>query len=248
MSKVIYDFTGERFVVTGASSGIGRQIAHELAESGAEVLAIGRNLERLEALRTEFPKNIFTASLDVCDFEALEKTIAEFVASHGKLDGGVHAAGIGDLTPVRSYDKEKARQIMDTSFWAGMDLLQLITKAKFGNEGTSTVMFSSVSALTCEKGQFAYSSAKSAVNIAVRCAAKELAHKKHRVNSVLPGWVITHMTQQDCMFNDSDMILSKHLLGAGKPEYVSKLVLFLLSDASCWITGSNIVIDGGYSA
>ena len=248
MSKAVYDFTGERFVVTGASSGIGRQIAKELAESRAEVLAIGRNLERLEALRSERPERIFTASLDVCDSEALEESIASFAASRGKFDGGVHAAGIGALTPVRSYDRDKAREIMNISFWAGMDLLQLITRAKYGNAGTSTVMLSSAGALTCEKGQFAYASAKSAVNTAIRCAAKEISAKKHRVNSILPGWVITHMTQEDYLYNDADMILSRHLLGAGKPEYISKLVLFLLSDDSCWITGSNIVIDGGFSA
>lgn len=248
MSKVTYDFSGENYAVTGASSGIGRQVALELAESGANVLAIGRNVERLDGLKAECPGRIFPVSLDVCDSSALEGAIAGFVESYGKLSGGVHAAGIGDLTPIRSYDKDKARAIMNVSFWAGVDFIQIVTKAKYGKAGTSTVLFSSAGALSSEKGQFAYSSAKSAINTAVRCAAKELSAKKHRVNSILPGWVITPMTQIDYMYNDSEMILSKHLLGAGKPEYISKMVLFLLSDASCWITGSNIVVDGGYSA
>ena len=102
MSKVIYDFTGERYAVTGASSGIGRQVALDLANAGACVLGLGRNIERLESLRSENPSRIFTASLDVCDTHALEGAIADFVRAHGKLHGGVHAAGVDALTPLRN--------------------------------------------------------------------------------------------------------------------------------------------------
>lgn len=102
MSKVIYDFTGERYAVTGASSGIGRQVALDLANAGAYVLGLGRNVERLESLRSENPSRIFTASVDVCDTPALEGAIADFVRAHGKLHGGVHAAGVDSLTPLRN--------------------------------------------------------------------------------------------------------------------------------------------------
>lgn len=248
MSKVTYDFSGENYAVTGASSGIGRQIALELAESGANVLAIGRNVERLDGLKAECPGRIFPASLDVCDASALEGAVAGFVDVHGKLSGGVHAAGIGDLTPIRSYDKDKARAIMNVSFWAGVDFIQIVAKAKYGKAGTSTVLFSSVASITHEKGQFAYSAAKSAVDTAVRSIAKEVHTKHHRVNSIISGWVTSPMTEEFYANYDTDVMLKKHLLGAGKPEYISKMVLFLLSDASCWITGSNIVVDGGYSA
>ena len=247
MSRVIYDFTGDNFVVTGASSGIGQQIARELADSGACVLAIGRNSERLEALKAESPEHIFSASLDVCDSEALEKAIADFVAEHGKLSGGVHAAGISDITPLRSYDHDRAHEIMNVSFWAGIDLLRLITKAKYSNPGTSTVLFSSEYSLHPAKGMFAYAAAKSAVNTAVKCAAKEICAKKHRVNSVLPGWVETGMTGAFEASPEIEAVRARHLLGTGRPENVSGLVLFLLSSASSWITGSNIVIDGGSS-
>ena len=247
MSKVAYDFTGENFVVTGASSGIGRQVARELAESGACVLAVGRSPERLEALKSETPSRIFTASLDVCDSESLEQAIAGFVAEHGKLNGGVHAAGISDITPLRNFDRGRAHEIMDVSFWAGIDLLRLITRVKYSNPGTSTVLFSSHYTISPGRGMFAYTAAKSAVNTAVKCAAKEICAKRHRVNSVLPGWVETSMTES---FESSPVIealKATHLLGTGKPEDVSGLVLFLLSSASSWITGSNIVIDGGSS-
>lgn len=245
MSKVTYDFSGDNIVVTGASSGIGRQIALELAQSGACVLAAARNVERLEALKSEYPANIFTVSLDVCDREALEGAIASFVIEHGKLKGAVHAAGISAVTPLRGWDRELAAKIMDTSFWAGMSLLAIVTKAKYANPGTSTVLFSSEYAVSPAKGMFAYAAAKSAVNTAVKCAAKEICAKKHRVNSVLPAWIATEMTKEFENTEEIQRVISRQLLGAGKPEYVSKVVLFLLSDASNWITGSNIAVDGG---
>ena len=106
MGTIRYDFGGERYAVTGASSGIGRQIAVDLAKCGAEVLAIARNTERLESLRSECPERIFTASLDVCDSNSLEAAIFGFVESHGKLDGGVHSAGIDFLTPLRNSTRD----------------------------------------------------------------------------------------------------------------------------------------------
>lgn len=248
MSRVIYDFTGERYVVTGASSGMGRQVAMELAENGADVLALGRNEERLSALRAEKTEHIVIASLDVCDSDAMEEAVAAFVASRGKLNGGVHAAGVSDMTPLRGYDRETAQRVMDINFWAGMDLLQLVTRAKYGEAGTSTVLFSSTYAVSPAKGMFTYAATKAAVNTALRAAAKEICAKGHRVNSVLPGWVKTPMTEEAGQSRDISDVVSRHLLGSGKTQDVSGVVLFLLSDAARWITGTNVVVDGGYLA
>ena len=106
MSKVTFDFTDERYVVTGATSGMGRQVALELAAAGAKVLAIGRNADRLQEIKESYPNNIYPAQLDVCDSAALEEAIKVFVAEHGKLNGGVHAAGIYEITPIKNYDVE----------------------------------------------------------------------------------------------------------------------------------------------
>ena len=131
MSRVVFDFTGENFVVTGASSGMGRQVAVELATAGANVLAIARNEARLQELQAQYPANISVAALDVCDSEKMENAIKDFVKEHGKLHGGVHAAGITDITPLKSYDKDKAHKIMDVNFWAGAIFLQYATKREF---------------------------------------------------------------------------------------------------------------------
>jgi NAD(P)-dependent dehydrogenase (short-subunit alcohol dehydrogenase family) len=249
MNRVTYDFTGNRYVVTGASSGMGRQVTLDLAEAGAVVLAIGRNAERLEELKSHNSSQIITSSLNVCDKNALEVSISNFVTNYGKLNGSVHAAGIIDITPLRVYDDERARIMMDTTFWAGINLVQLAVKAKYGERGSSHVLFSSVDAIAATKSKFAYAAAKAAVNSAVRSIAKEIASKQQRINSILPGWVSTPMTAfLEAKVGESDSFVTDELLGAGKPEDVSGAVLFLLSDKARWITGTNLVVDGGYLA
>lgn len=245
MNKIIFDFTGERYAVTGASSGLGRQIAIDLANAGAEVLAIARNVERLDEVRSHQPERIVTASVDVCDPEALEIAIKNFVGAHGKLNGGVHAAGITGYTSLKNFDRDFAHKIMQTSFWAAVDFTRLITKTKYAAGGSSIVLFSSVAAELNEKAKFAYSASKSAVNNFVKTAAKEICAKGHRINSVLPGWISTPMTNAVDYLVDVDNEKSKFLLGEGTPNDVSATVLFLLSDGGRWITGTNIAVDGG---
>lgn len=248
MSKVTFDFTDENYVVTGATSGMGREVALELAAAGAKVLAIGRNAENLNQVKEAFPDNIYPVQLDVCDSVALEEAIKAFTIEHGKLLGAVHAAGISEITPIKNYDKLLTKQIMDVSFWAGMDLLRLVTKVKYGENGSSTVFFSSVCAYSHEKGMFAYSATKSAVDSAIRSVAKEICIKRHRVNSVIPGWVKTPMTEHAGELANTGEFFDKHLLGAGHATDVIGMVLFLLSDRARWITGSTVVVDGGYLA
>lgn len=247
MGQVSYDFTGERFVVTGASSGMGKTVAEELASSGAIVLAIARRKELLIKMEEAFPGHIVPGVLDVCDSKALSNTISSFVSSYGKLSGAVHAAGIFSSTPLRAYDELEARKVMDISFWAGIRLMQIVNKKKNAEEGCSSVLFSSVAATIGEKSNFAYSSAKIAMQAAVRSIAKEIYPRKNRINTVSPGWVHTEMTRYE---EENTQVSSKfydwHLLGIGEPKDVSGMVLFLLSDRARWITGTDIAVDGGY--
>lgn len=248
MSEVRFDFTGECYVVTGASSGMGRLVAAELAAAGAQVLAIARTAVRLEEL-AQASERISIAALDVTDGAALEAAVAEFVGAHGKLSGAVHAAGINSFTPLKSYDSTTAHRIMDTSLWAGVELTRLTTRAKYGKAGTSTVLFSSVCACSGEKGMFAYAAAKAGINGMVGSLAKEIAAKGHRINSILPGWVDSSvMTDTIGGMIDQTDLKKRHLLGIAQPSDVTGMVLFLLSDRARWITGSSVVVDGGYLA
>lgn len=247
MGKVSFDFADERFVVTGASSGMGRQIASELAGAGATVLAIARRSERLEILEKNYRGRIIPGVLDVCDCEKLSACISSFVGSHGKLHGAVHAAGIFTNTPLRTYDEMAARKVMDISFWSGIRLMQLVNKKKNSEEGCSSVIFSSVAAVIGEKSNFAYSAAKIALQAAVRSIAKEIYTRKNRINTISPGWVHTEMTKhEEEQSITPPKFLDRHLLGLGEPNDVSGMVLFLLSDRARWITGEDFVVDGGY--
>lgn len=248
MSQVTFDFTGCRFAVTGASSGMGCALAKELAAAGADVLAIARRKEKLRELQDDFPDRITIAPVDVCDKEKISEVVRSFVQVKGKLHGGVYAAGIVGITPLKQYDGEMARKIMDVSFWAGVDFLQICTKVAVSEKGASFVLFSSIDAVAGWKGKFAYSSAKMAINSAVKSIAKEIARRNQRVNSILPGWVQTDMTKEAEAFTDMVPIMERELLGVGRPEDVTGQVMFLLSDRATWITGTNVVVDGGYLA
>lgn len=247
MSKVQFDFTGENFVVTGAGSGMGRQITIELAQAGAKVLALDLSEKAIVGLSKQY-STVTGVVVNVCDYSAVEQAVSDFVKTNGKLNGGVHAAGIMGLTPLRMYDEIFAKKIMDISFWAGVKFIQFCTKKKNVNDRASFVCFSSAGAHEAAKGMFAYAASKGALTIAMKSFVKELYPRNVRINTISPGWVTTPLTNNSLQSDNDREIVSKHLLGIGNPGDVSAFVLFLLSDGAGWITGSDYIIDGGYLA
>ena len=252
--NVTFDFSRKNFVVVGASSGIGRQVALELSQSGANVLAVGRNLERLDALRANSPVNlikhpprIFVEQLDVTKTTADEwsSVLENFTRSVGKINGGVYTAGIWGLTPLNAFDTELARKIFETSFWGAVNFVQATSRKRFADENSSFVVMSSVAADFAGKSLFAYSAAKAAIQAAVKSFAAELARGKHRINSIAPALVQTEMMQNE-MYVEDEKIISRHLLGLSSPFDVAGMILFLLSERAARITGQNFFVDGGY--
>ena len=254
--SVTFDFKGKNFVVVGASSGIGRQTALELSNSGANVLAIGRNLERLAELKrnspvslVKRPPKIFTEQLDVLTATAEDwvEVLSNFTSTVGRINGGVYTAGIWGLTPLNSFDESLAHKIFDTSFWGAVKFLQTATRKKFSDGGASFVLMSSVAGEFSGKSLFAYSAAKAAVQAAVKSFAAEIVRGGHRINSVAPALVKTEMMQNEMYAAAaSEEIISRHLLGLGTAEDVAGMILFLLSERASWITGQNFFVDGGY--
>lgn len=244
MSSIKFDFQDLNFLVTGASSGIGKQIALDLAKSGARILAVARRESILDELKTLYPDNIFVAACDVCDKTEIKKSIDNFVNVNGVFNGFVHAAGIYEFSPLKVFEKSSFYNMMDISFWSGFDIVQILQKRKYSADGCSFVMFSSVAARKGEKGLLAYSATKAAVSSAVRSVAKEIANRNMRINTIMPGRVDTPMTEP----YQNDEVNNLCLLGVGKTYDVSVPVLFLLSDGAKWITGTDFVVDGGYLA
>ena len=137
---------------------------------------------------------------------------------------------------------------MDISFWGAVNLLQICTKGKISNKGASFLLFSSVCSHRTDKGLFSYAGAKAAMQIAAKTFAKETANRQIRINTISPGWVNTSMTDGLEESHNLDEVNKNSLLGLGNPDDVSGMVLFLLSDRARWITGTDIVVDGGYLA
>jgi len=239
--EVKFDYSGKNFVVVGASSGIGKQIALELSQAGANVLCLARRVELIEQLKNfQGAGKIFSGFIDVTKFS--DEVINNFIGEHGKFDGAIYTAGVAGLTPLRQFDENLAEKIMNTSYWGMLKFIQSTAKKSASVKGASFIVFSSVAAHCGEKGQLIYSAAKSAVTASVKVIAQEIAKNNFRINSISPGWIDTEINSGAAAFGVEK---SKNLLGAGNVEDVSGIVLFLLSDRAKWITGADFVVDGG---
>ena len=242
----LFKLSGKRVLVTGASSGIGRACAIVAAEFGASVVLSGRRIEALE----ETSRLCGSGSHEcVAGDISSPAFVDELVRCAGRIDGLVHAAGVCPLLPVGMVDRDGSELAMRTNYLSFLDLMKAYSRRKFRAEKFSAVAISSVSAVAGWSGGVVYCGTKGALSAAVRALAVELAPKGVRVNAVCPSNIRTPMfaaTMAD--FNDEEserMIVAKQPLGIGSPEQVAWPVCFLLSDASSFITGVNLPVDGG---
>ncbi|MBO4400981.1 MAG: SDR family oxidoreductase [Selenomonadaceae bacterium] len=236
--NVEFNFSGQNFLVTGASSGIGREVARELLEAGAKVFGVARHFPEPDELE-KFGQAWQPRILDVTQFDAVEKIVAEFVEAHGKLDGVVHSAGAALLLPVNVWDFDAASKLMDVNFFAVANLVKIFCRKKYRAESFAQVLVSSVSAHKAQKSLASYAATKSAAEMYLRTAALELAGKNIRLNSVTLGWISnTKMTAAaDSEIPD---------VARGTVEDAAGVILFLLSDRAKFITGANFTVDGGF--
>ena len=246
-----FDLTDGRIMVTGASSGIGRASAIVLSRMGASVVLVGRDEGRLAETRAllEGDCQHMIAPYDFNGLDGVSSWIKS-IATQGRLTGLVHAAGIHSIRPLRELEAEELNRMLSINVTATIALIRGFRQKGLHQSPSSVVVMASAAASIGQAGLTAYSASKGALIAGCRAIAVELACEKIRVNTISPGIVQTEMTDRAFAAMDAEAkeaIFSRHLLGVGRAEDVAMAVAFLLSPASRWITGTDLVVDGGFS-
>ncbi|MEO8209172.1 MAG: SDR family oxidoreductase [bacterium] len=242
-----FDLTGKIILVTGASSGIGCQVCISASEMGAKIIATGRNEDRLSHTisRLTGDGHIFLKA-DLTNFNE----ITDLVKNIPNINGLVHSTGMVRFIPLRMVTQKNLDEIQKVNYNSPILLNQQLLKNKKFYEGSSIVFITSIMALVGARGNGMYAGTKGALVAASRVLALEIAPQKIRVNCIAPGIVKSPM--QDFVKEAfSNEYLNEHEkeypLGFGDPVDIANGVVFLLSNASKWVTGTTMVLDGGYT-
>lgn len=242
-----FSLAGKTVLVTGASSGIGRATAIECSKMGAKVILSARNIERLNETLSKLSGEGHTIiEADMTDVEQ-RKTLAK---NTPELDGVVFCAGRGHMALTKFANIDKFQEIFKINFFSQAELFRLLLKGKKIKRGTSCVFIVSIGGISVfELGNTIYGCSKAALDSYVKFTAKEIGPQGIRINGVLPGMVHTPLIHKGT-FTDEELEKDMQLYPLrryGEPEEVAYGVIYLLSDAAKWITGSNLMIDGGRS-
>ena len=240
-----YSLEGKTVLVTGASSGIGKASAIECAKLGARVIITARNEERLSQTLHLLEGN--GHQMYLCDLNNNEE-IDNLVSQLPEIQGFVSNAGYTQILPVQFINSADINGIFQVNAVAPMLLLQKLLKKKKLKKGASVVFTSSLAGLgTCSVGNSMYAASKGAISAFIRCVALELAPKNIRVNAVCPAMVDTGILDSGTVSKEQlEADQKNYPLGRyGTPEEIAWAMVYLLSDAAGWITGDNLVIDGG---
>lgn len=242
-----FTLEGRTILITGASSGIGRTTAIECSRMGARLIITGRDCDRLNEVSHELEGNGHQAIIaDLTQEDQVESLLSQLPV----INGVVLCAGQGTVVPFKMADRKKIDPIFEINYFAPVELMrQLIKKKKLANE-SSVVFVSSIGGVdSITIGNSIYGASKAALNSAMRFCALELAPKRIRVNSVCPGMVNTKLIKGGAVSEEQHQIdMQKYPLKRyGEPEDIAHGIVYLLSNASSWVTGHSLVIDGGYT-
>ena len=243
---------GRNILITGASSGIGRATAVAASRLGARIVLVARRAEVLEEVVESLSgEGHLAVPFDVLDTGAIPGMLRGVVDQVGRLDGLLHAAGAHATTPLRTVTAAKVDELLALNVTTALLFTKAFRHAAVRAADPSVVFMSSAVGLTGEAGVSAYAASKAAVAALARSLALELAREGIRVNSIAAGVVGTAMTEgmrANVGSTGWDAITAAHPLGIGTAEDVANAALYLLSPASRWVTGTALVVDGGYTA
>lgn len=233
-----FSLQGKTILVTGASSGLGRQAAITCAERGAHLVITGRSSDRLQEtfhqLRGDGHMQITADLTHAADRDHL--TLAA-----GRIDGLLHCAGKQKLCPIRQLSEQIMTEVYTVNFLAPVMLTQRLLQAGVVAQGGSIVFLLSTAAHIGTAGVGPYSAMKAALIGIIKCLALEVAKRKVRVNGISPSAVVTPIWDAGHLEDQK----ARHPLGLGMPEDVANAAVYFLSDASRWVTGTSLVMDGG---
>lgn len=242
-----FSLEGKTLIVTGASSGIGKATAILCAEMGAKVVAMGRNEQRLTETMAQLQgEGHVLSAFDLNDETAMDTAIAALPI----IDGIANCAGVANMNPFQFVAKEEMDRVFSANFFSPVMLVNKLLKAKKLQKGSSVVFVSSVDGpKVVHAGNSVYSASKSALVGMARNMAVDLVGKKIRVNSVLPGTTDTEMIRTANVTEEMLQETAKALpmKRFAMPQEIANAIVFLLSEASSYITGTELVVDGGSS-
>ncbi len=242
-------FKGKVFIITGASSGIGRSVALLLNFLGANIALIGRNIETLQVARDScaHSERCQLYEFDLFNCEKIDILMNRIYDENGPLSGMVYSSGISPISPLRGTKYNRWDEVMRVNLYSFAEMVKCYSSRRYLNNG-SIVAISSTAAKMPEKGQIMYAASKAALNATVTTAAHELSEKNIRINAVMPGLVKTEMTEKFAAIGPNDFLQvqkAKQLLGLGTPHDIANFVIFLLSNMSAFCTGRSYYADGG---
>ena len=237
-----YSLAGKTVLVTGASSGIGRATAIECSRLGATVVITGRDEARLSETMAAL-----TGDDHVSILANLTKAedVARLVSDLPQIDGFVCNAGITRRRPVSYVKEDELREVFETNTIATFMLTKAIMKAKKMNRGGSMVFLSSMAARQVTPGNAMYAASKAAVDSFARSCAQEYAPMQIRANAILPGMVETPLNKQGALSAEAIERDKQHYMMKryGKPKEIAWAIIYLLSDASAWTSGTSMVVS-----
>ena len=242
----LFSFNGRRVLVIGAGSGIGREAALALAAHGADVICADRNVFAAQETADLLPGDSSVIELDVLDFEAVQATAAEFK----DIAALVFTAAMNVRKRIVDYTMDEFDQVVNLNLRASFALIQAFAPRLADNGGGSIIGIASIRASVVEPGQSVYAATKAALVQLARTAAAEFGPQGVRVNVVAPGVVETPLTAQISADKEwYNAYASKSALGRwAKPEEMAGAIVYLASQASSFVTGSVLTVDGGWTA
>jgi NAD(P)-dependent dehydrogenase (short-subunit alcohol dehydrogenase family) len=249
-----FSLQGKTALVTGASSGIGRQVAIAMGEAGANLALVARRIETLEETaslaRDAGAPRVITIAADVMNHETVAAAVAKTTVEFGRIDAAVVNAGVQNLKPFLDFTDGEWRALVETNVVGSMVTIREVGRHMVSNGGGSIVAMGSIYGLVGASGASVYSMTKGAVMQLVKSLSVEWARHKVRLNSICPGWIQTDLTAP---YSTDEKIIKSALRNIplhrlGEVGDIAPAAVYLASDASSYMTGQSIVIDGGQTA